>query len=291
MAARFGLGLDLARGHAHGAAAPLDAMAAQLYAAYGLCRLVSAYAGPCLRVRRSSDNAQLDIGFAGGHLDVPALLAFVGTVSGTLATWYDQSGHGRHAAQASAGSQPRLVNAGVLDVGPSGRPVLVFDGVNDWLAPASAQGFARNAGHVTVAVAAQPVVNDNEFLFMCLSAASAHRASLCLPPATNLVQAIGTRVDGTVNQAFGRDRGSGSKRFIARFRYGEGQGDVAVDGAVTTSAFHDAGMTSDTDPATSVRIGSAWSDLYFTGAMSTLVLARAALDMASLDAALARTMP
>lgn len=291
MAARFGLGLDLTRRRAHGVAAPLDALAAQLYAAYGLCRLVSAYAGPCLRVRRSSDNAQLDIGFAGGHLDVSALLAFVGTASGTVATWYDQSGNGRHAGQGSAAAQPRLVNAGVLDVGPSGRPVLVFDGVNDWLAPASAQGFARNTGHVTVAIAAQPQVNDNEFLFMCLNASGAHRASLCLPPATNLVQAIGTRIDGAANQSFGRDRGSGSKRFIARFRYGEGQGDIAVDGAVTTSGFHDAGLTSDTDPATSLRIGSAWSDLYFTGSMSTLVLARAALDMASLDVALARTMP
>lgn len=291
MAARFGLGLDLPHRRAQGAAPPLEPLAAQLYAAYGLCRLVSAYAGPCLRVRRSSDNAQLDIGFAGGLIDIPALLAFVGTASGTVAIWYDQSGNGRHATQAGTAAQPRLVNAGVLDTGPSGRPVLVFDGVNDWLAPASAQGFARNAGHVTVAVAAQPQVNDNEFLFMCLSAAGAHRASVCLPLASNLVQGIGTRVDGALNQSFSHDRGTGSKRLIARFRFADAQGDIAVDGAVTTSAFHDAGLTSDTDPATSLRIGSAWSDLYFTGAMSTLVLARAALDMASLDTALARTMP
>ena len=85
-------------------------------AAYSTRRLRSAYAGPLLRVRRSTDNATQDIGttIAGG-LDVTALTSFCGSASCLVTTWYDQSGNGRNASQATASLQPRLVNAGSLE--------------------------------------------------------------------------------------------------------------------------------------------------------------------------------
>jgi hypothetical protein len=60
----------------------LDLISAVIAAAYSLRRLYSSYTGAAIRVRRSSDNAQIDIGFIGEHLDVFALLAFVGNGSG-----------------------------------------------------------------------------------------------------------------------------------------------------------------------------------------------------------------
>jgi hypothetical protein len=108
----------------------LDLISVIVSAAYGLRRLRRLYTGFCIRVRRSSDNAQLDIGFdSQGNLDILALLAFIGTGSGFVTIWYDQSGNGRNATQTTAGSQPRIVNAGVLDIA-NGKPAIRFNGSN-----------------------------------------------------------------------------------------------------------------------------------------------------------------
>jgi hypothetical protein len=97
-------------------------------AAYSLRNLSSAYTGPLIRVRRSSDNAERDIyGTFRGDLDLAALTSFVGANSGFVTTWYDQSGTGRHATQATAASQPRIVNAGAVET-EGGRPSINFAG-------------------------------------------------------------------------------------------------------------------------------------------------------------------
>lgn len=83
--------------------------------AYSLRKLRSSYTGPAIRVRRSSDNLEQDIGFnQNGDIDVDALIAFVGANSGFVATWYDQSGNGNNALQVTASNQPRIVNLGVI---------------------------------------------------------------------------------------------------------------------------------------------------------------------------------
>ena len=91
-------------------------------AAYGLRKLRSAYAGNCIKIRRSSDSTELDIGFSGNNLDIDALLAFVGTGSGTVSTWYDQSGNGLNATSTA---RPILVSSGVLQK-QNNRPALSF---------------------------------------------------------------------------------------------------------------------------------------------------------------------
>ena len=97
-------------------------------AAYSTRRLRSAYAGPLLQVRRSTDNATQDIGTTvAGGLDVTALTSFCGAASCFVTTWYDQSGNARHASQATASLQPRLVNAGTLEA-ENGLPSPYFTG-------------------------------------------------------------------------------------------------------------------------------------------------------------------
>ena len=88
-------------------------------------------------MRRSSDNAETDIGFtASGDLNTAALLAHVGSGSGFITTWYDQSGNNRHATQTTAGIQPRIVNAGVLDIA-NGKPAVRFNGSNTFFSGVS----------------------------------------------------------------------------------------------------------------------------------------------------------
>ena len=83
--------------------------------AYSLRKLSSAYAGSAIRVRRSSDNTEQNIGFVNGVLDTAALLSFCGAGSGFVTTFYDQSGNAKNSVQPSAGSQPRIVLSGVLE--------------------------------------------------------------------------------------------------------------------------------------------------------------------------------
>jgi hypothetical protein len=84
-------------------------------AAYSLRRLITTYTGSAIRVRRSSDNTEQNIGFdTNGDLDTVALSAFVGSGNGFVTTWYDQSGNDQNAVQITAANQPFIVNSGSL---------------------------------------------------------------------------------------------------------------------------------------------------------------------------------
>ena len=98
---------------------------ASLLSAYSVRKVVPAYIGNALRVRRSSDNAEQDIGFSGDDLDTTSLLSFVGAGTGFVTTWYDQKG-GNDAVQAGANNQPSIVSAGSLLVDSSGNPTLLY---------------------------------------------------------------------------------------------------------------------------------------------------------------------
>ncbi len=114
----------------------LDLISVIVSVAYGLRRLSRFWTGAAIRVMRTSDGAELDIGFIGEDLDVVTLLAFVGLANGEIVIWYDQSGNGRHAVSPTAASRPRIVVNGVLQT-QNGKPEIRFDGVNDYLAAAS----------------------------------------------------------------------------------------------------------------------------------------------------------
>lgn len=106
--------------------------------AYSLRKLRVGYTGNAIRVRRSSDNTEQDIGFtSAGLLDTSALLTFCGSGNGFVRTWYDQSGNGIDSTQTNLSSQPQIVSSGSV-LTRNSRPTMVFDGVNDKLATASA---------------------------------------------------------------------------------------------------------------------------------------------------------
>lgn len=99
--------------------------------AYSVRRLRLGYTGACMRVRRSSDNTEQDIGFrANGDVDTAGLLSFCGAGNGFVTTWYDQSGNSRNAVQASTTAQPQVVSSGSL-ITEGGKLALQYDGTND----------------------------------------------------------------------------------------------------------------------------------------------------------------
>ena len=88
---------------------------------------------PLLRVRRSSDDAELDIGYiANGDLDETTLLNFVGSNDGFVSIWYDQSGNNNHVTQATFTRQPLIVsNGNVINV--NGKPSVAFTSGTAWM--------------------------------------------------------------------------------------------------------------------------------------------------------------
>ena len=73
------------------------------------------YSGDCMLVRRSSDSAELGVGFSSGWLDISAIESWAGSDSVYVKTWYDQSGNGNNVTQSAGAAQPRLYDAGVLE--------------------------------------------------------------------------------------------------------------------------------------------------------------------------------
>ncbi|MBU6206021.1 MAG: hypothetical protein KJS45_11620, partial [Bacteroidetes bacterium] len=80
--------------------------------AYSLRKLRNAYTGSAIRVRRSSDNTEQNIGFVADQLDTVSLLAFCGAGNGFVTTWYDQSGNARDSTQTTQANQPQIVSSG-----------------------------------------------------------------------------------------------------------------------------------------------------------------------------------
>ena len=98
--------------------------------AFSLRKLRNAYSGSAIRVRRSSDNTEQDIGFVNNQLNTSALTTFCSGTDGFVVTWYDQSGNGRNATQSTASNQPQIVSSGSVLIENS-EPTLYFDGTND----------------------------------------------------------------------------------------------------------------------------------------------------------------
>jgi hypothetical protein len=94
-------------------------------AAYSVRKLSAAYTGSAIRVRRSSDNTEQDIGFSGPNLDTSALTTFCSGTNGFVTTWYDQSGNSRNATQGTASYQPQIVSSGSI-INVNSKPCLQF---------------------------------------------------------------------------------------------------------------------------------------------------------------------
>ena len=96
-------------------------------AAFSLRKLRTAYTGSAIRVRRSSDNTETDIGFnGGGGLDTTALATFCGIGSGFVTKWYDQANSNR-VEQFTTGQQPLIYLSGAY------LGYILYDGIDDRL--------------------------------------------------------------------------------------------------------------------------------------------------------------
>jgi hypothetical protein len=95
-------------------------------AAYSLRLLDSSlYVGSAIRVRRSSDNTEQDIGFnVFGELDTVSLTAFAGVGDAFCKVWYDQSGNSKDATQTTTASQPQIVSSGAV-ITENGKPAIM----------------------------------------------------------------------------------------------------------------------------------------------------------------------
>ena len=87
-----------------------------------------------IRVRRSSDNTEQDIGYDSNNvLDESALTTFVGANNGFVVKLYDQSGNGKNMEQSTAANQPKIVNSGTV-LKDNSKPALSFNGTSQYLA-------------------------------------------------------------------------------------------------------------------------------------------------------------
>lgn len=91
-------------------------------AAYSLRLLSSTYTGALVRIRRSSDNNEKDfypdsnneLSLSSEDGAGTSISSWIGLNDGFVVTWYDQSGNANNASQASAASQPLIIDAGSL---------------------------------------------------------------------------------------------------------------------------------------------------------------------------------
>ena len=104
---------------------------------YSLRRFTTGEDNNAIRVRKevSLVDEEQDIGFdANGDLDTSALLEFATDADGGnvyVSIWYDQSGNGNNATNATESEQPLVVSGGTL-VEENGKAAIDFDGVDDY---------------------------------------------------------------------------------------------------------------------------------------------------------------
>jgi len=89
--------------------------------AYSVARQLKGTATYAFKVRRTSDNTELDIGFVDGLVDVASLETFCSGTDGYVRTLYDQSGNSKDATTTS--NAHKIVSSGVV-VKKNGQPVM-----------------------------------------------------------------------------------------------------------------------------------------------------------------------
>lgn len=133
-------------------------------AAYSLRKLDCDYAGSAIRVRRSSDNTEQDIGFVNGNIDSASLKTFVGTGGaddGFVVTWYDQSGNSNDATQSTAVNQPLIMDNGII-LREGANPTVYFNGGKAFSLTST---LAVNADFSVFGVQARSTTSNSLFIF------------------------------------------------------------------------------------------------------------------------------
>lgn len=260
-AASFGLNLP----------AYLDPMA--FAAAYSMRKVRQAYSGYALNAYNTTSGAEAYVAFDSYRVTASSLITvFTAGTSGytigqtmTLATfagsdtvvvgkWYDQSGNGRDLSCVGGvgANYPTLYASGVMQV-QNGIPVLVFDGVNDYLQVA----FARTQPHVMVAGCVTPGANGSGYgqIWSASNAGATDDAAnlLCVTP-----NATKRSIYGGATIGDGADDSNGQLRVYATC-YNGASSKLYVNG--TQVATGNAGALNPID----LRVGKSWNNSTTTG--------------------------
>jgi len=94
------------------------------YAAFSLRKVNSAYTGACIRIRRASDSAELDIGFVSNVVDTASIITFSSGSIASIVYVYDQSGNNRHRYTGTAVRQPHIMTAANVIYTQNGRTAI-----------------------------------------------------------------------------------------------------------------------------------------------------------------------
>ena len=89
---------------------------------YSFQQRISSYTGPCMQIRRSSDNSTQNFYFtSNGNLDYNNLLSWIGNSNASLVIWYDQTVKDNLSMTTDTGRQPRITTSpGVLSLTSNG---------------------------------------------------------------------------------------------------------------------------------------------------------------------------
>tara|TARA_R110000822_G_scaffold302166_1_gene426301 strand:+ start:304 stop:1968 length:1665 start_codon:yes stop_codon:yes gene_type:complete len=101
--------------------------------AYDLRKLSSTYTGDCVKVRRASDNAEQDIGFVSGQIDISSLETFASGGVCHVTTFYDQSGNANNAIQTAAANQPVITDSSGNVTTVNSKPSVLWTVDESWL--------------------------------------------------------------------------------------------------------------------------------------------------------------
>ena len=123
-------------------------------AGYSLRRLSSTYTGFAIKVQDNVGGATLDVGFdINRGLDTAAIAIYGGVNDVFVETWYDQSGNGNNAVQATSANRPKIYDGTTGAVlTDNGKPAALFTGSQNLdSGTISATGTATNfaVGQIT----------------------------------------------------------------------------------------------------------------------------------------------
>lgn len=231
--------------------------------AYSTRKLRNGYTGPCVRVRRASDDAELDVGFLPtGWLDTPTILAFSGGGAVYVRTWYSQSANSlSDMVMTNSALQPYIVfDNGTLSATSLGYPAVHLAGGRYMSLLDPGKDLFRSVAYGAVATVVERIAvsASMEIFNMSQGAASNNtRANLLLGfPTTSTLTTYCRNADGAVTVAQDTTTFSGELLSLyGDFRYSEGAVQGLVNGVGDGPLYYTAGSTPDTPSMVPARIG------------------------------------
>lgn len=239
-----------------------------LYGVYCLKKVIAAYAGPLVRLRRESDNVEADYGPGlEGWIDAAAITSWLAGSTARVTTVYDQTGNSRTWSQSTALRQPLLDLAG-------SRPRIRFTGGTDevFAGASTMLGYARNRSTWTmVSVHALLAAQSHTMLFFSYGTSSTSVRTGISVSNTYVYSSSMTTIDGGSTNFGSGPTGLASAwdTFQARINGADARGKtMRLDGAVVNVSTASVTFpSSDTDSLVAwwgARDDSANCDMYTT---------------------------